>query len=74
MPFVTSQESQRIERLPLIWDELSITSQQDIKNALGMGKSPLNIIAAPNFKKTTFLVCQFFQQVEQIQKSETGYQ
>ena len=70
MPFVTSQESQRIERLPLI----SITSQQDIKNALGMGKSPLNIIAAPNFKKTTFLVCQFFQQVEQIQKSETGYQ
>ena len=46
--------------MPLIWDELSITSQQDIKNALGMGKPPLNIIAAPNFKKTTFFRVPIF--------------
>ena len=60
LPFVTSQESQPIERSPLIWDELSVTSQQDIKNALGIGKPPLNIIAAPNFKKTTFFRVPIF--------------
>ena len=52
LSFVASQESQRIGRVGRKWDELSVTSQQDILKTLHKGICPVNIIPSPTFTKT----------------------